>query len=101
VWLARLEREHDNLRAALAWALESGAVETLTERREVRRSRAEAKERSALTERSEVGMRLGAALWRFWQIHGHFSEGRNWLERLLAVDGSRGAPPCRRRARRC
>jgi predicted ATPase/DNA-binding CsgD family transcriptional regulator len=62
-WLERLEREHDNLRAALRWCLESGAAES--------------------------GLRLGGALWRFWYVRGHFAEGSEWLARLLAVsDGS-------------
>jgi predicted ATPase/class 3 adenylate cyclase len=67
-WLERLEVEHDNMRTALSWALE---------RRE-----------------AEVVLRLGGALWWFWSVRGYHSEGRRWLEEVLAMDG-RGSPESR------
>jgi predicted ATPase/DNA-binding XRE family transcriptional regulator len=57
--IQQLEREHDNLRAALRWALVHEEIET--------------------------GFRLAASLGGFWELHGHLHEGRGWLERLLAV----------------
>ena len=56
-WLGRLELEQDNLRGSLACALERGDAET--------------------------ALRLGNALWRFWQIRGNLTEGRRWLEQSL------------------
>jgi predicted ATPase/class 3 adenylate cyclase len=67
-WLERLEAEHDNMRAALSWALE---------RKEV-----------------EVALRLGGALSWFWSVRGYYGEGRRWLEEALAMDG-RGSPEVR------
>lgn len=58
LWLNWLESEHDNLRAALAWALESGQI--------------------------EAGLRIAIALSRFWEIRGYVQEGFSWFERLLA-----------------
>jgi predicted ATPase len=71
-WVERLEREHDNLRTALSWLLEPGSA----------------------GESKELALRLAAALWRFWLVHGHVSEGRHWLER--ALDGSEQVGSARR-----
>jgi predicted ATPase/DNA-binding CsgD family transcriptional regulator len=57
LWLNWLESEHDNLRAALAWALERGSI--------------------------EAGLRLATALFRFWEIRGYVHEGLTWFERLF------------------
>jgi len=57
----QVEREHENLRAALAWALERGDAET--------------------------AQRLAGELVRFWLVLGYVSEGRDWLERVLALAG--------------
>src|SRR5215212_4871259 len=64
VWVKRLEGEHDNLREAFSWVLERGEA--------------------------ELGLRFGAALWRFWYNRGSLSEGIRWMERVLA--GSDPAP---------
>jgi len=64
-WLERLEREHDNLRAALQWSLEQAGEE-------------EAKQRN------ELALRLAAALLWFWRGHAHYREGQDFLERALA-----------------
>ncbi len=68
-WLERLEREHNNLRAAWQWSLEQAGDEGAIEG-----------ERGM-----ETALRLGGALGRFWVVHGHISEGRNFLERALAA----------------
>lgn len=66
IWLERLEREHDNLRAAMQWSLEQAGGE-----------RAE--------QRKETALRLSAALRLFWMIHGPISEGRSFLEQALTA----------------
>jgi predicted ATPase/class 3 adenylate cyclase len=64
--LDRLEAEHDNLRAALAWSLEAGAAEHAGE-----------------GERAVIGLRLVQAMTTFWYHHGHATEGRQWLQRAI------------------
>ena len=60
VWLARQEQEYDNLRAAMSWLLERGEA--------------------------EMALRLGAALFWFWQESGYYHEGWNFL--VSALEGS-------------
>jgi len=57
--LDRLDLENGNLRAALTWSIERG--------------------------RAETALRLGHALWRFWQMRGMLQEGADWLDRILAL----------------
>ncbi len=68
-WLDRLERDHDNFRAAFDWAAATGDA-----------SRA---------------MCLGAAFWRFWQMRGQLREGRARMEAILAMSTA----PTQERAR--
>lgn len=63
-WLGQLEQEHDNLRAALAWALESDRAD-------------------AGAGGGELALRLSGALRWFWRMRGHFHEGRSWLTKSL------------------
>jgi len=63
-WLRQLDQEHDNLRAALSWALAH--------------------------HQGEAALRLAAALPRFWMLRGHLFEGRRWL--TLALETATDPP---------
>jgi tetratricopeptide (TPR) repeat protein len=63
-WLDRLETEHDNLQAALAWLL---------------------------NQPGDGALRLAGALGPFWDMRGYVSAGRAWLERALASNGDTSA----------
>jgi non-specific serine/threonine protein kinase len=58
-WLARLDREQDDVRVALRWAIDDGDAERALE--------------------------LGWALWTHWWLRGRFAEGREWLTQILAL----------------
>jgi predicted ATPase/class 3 adenylate cyclase/Tfp pilus assembly protein PilF len=62
LWLNIIEREHDNLRAVFSW------IEG--------------------TAQADYGLRLGAAIWRFWLVRGHEQEGRERLTAILALPGA-------------
>jgi predicted ATPase/DNA-binding CsgD family transcriptional regulator/DNA-binding XRE family transcriptional regulator len=64
--LARLDRERDNLVAALEWELACGDA--------------------------AAAIALAAALGPYWRLRGHYAEGSTWLERALAHDAARAAP---------
>lgn len=58
-WLDVLEHEHADLRVALDWTDRALEVDML--------------------------LRLACRLGVFWRVHCHFSEGRRWLDRALAL----------------
>ncbi|MDP8905390.1 MAG: adenylate/guanylate cyclase domain-containing protein [Chloroflexota bacterium] len=62
VWTRRMNRELDNVRAALSWAVEGSEP--------------------------AWGLRLAAALREYWRLSGHYGEGRRWLDRLLTMPGA-------------
>lgn len=65
-WARHLEHDHDNLRAALRWALNNGQV--------------------------EAALRLTTAMERFWYVQGYWSEGRSSLERALTLAARPSSP---------
>jgi predicted ATPase len=71
-WLAHYANEYDNLRAALEW---------LTE-----------------TEDAEWGLRLGGALFRYWEMREYLAEGRARLDKLLRIAGAQAPTKARSRA---
>jgi predicted ATPase/DNA-binding NarL/FixJ family response regulator/DNA-binding XRE family transcriptional regulator len=58
-WAARLASVVDDLRAMLQWALDHGEI--------------------------DLGLEVGAALWRWWLISGRLSAGRTWLSKFLTA----------------
>ena len=74
--LDRLEAEHDNLRAALAWSLDTRTSGP-----------------DGDGERAVIGLRLVQALIVFWDRHGHVTEGRRWLQQAIALAAEDGGAP--------
>jgi predicted ATPase/DNA-binding CsgD family transcriptional regulator/DNA-binding XRE family transcriptional regulator len=58
-WAARLASAVDDLRAMLQWALDNGEI--------------------------DLGLEVGAALWRWWLTSGRLSAGRAWLDKFLTA----------------
>src|SRR5438067_2621922 len=71
-WLEQCERELDNLRAALRWAIDASEA--------------------------DLGQEAAGALWRFWQQRGHLAEGRGSLDELLAMPSGQGNTVARAKA---
>ncbi len=70
-WLDRFEVEHENFHLAIDYLIKTGDA--------------------------EWGMRLGAALFRFWETREHLTEGRDALGRILAMEGAAARPKLRAR----
>lgn len=60
-WMDRMEQEHDNLRAALEWSKTAEGA-------------------------GELCLQLAGTLGYFWEVHGHFSEGRERLSGILSME---------------
>ena len=60
-WLDALELDHDNIRSALTWVVETGET--------------------------ELALELVSRCWRFWQMRGHLREGRERIDEALAMPG--------------
>jgi predicted ATPase/class 3 adenylate cyclase len=67
-----LRLDHDNMRAALAWALEQ--------------------------DEGDFALRISSSLWRFWHLHGDLTEGRRWTDQALALPSAAGRTRERARA---
>jgi non-specific serine/threonine protein kinase len=62
-WAARLAEAVEDLRAMLQWALDNGEI--------------------------DLGLEVGAALWRWWLTSGRLSAGRAWLNKFLTAAAER------------
>ena len=71
-WMDRMEQEHDNLRAALEWSKTADGT-------------------------GELCLRLAGALGSFWEVRGHFSEGRERLSAILSTKSAQGQTAARAR----
>jgi tetratricopeptide (TPR) repeat protein len=71
-WLDRCDLEHQNIQAALRWAIDADEADRAQE---------------------AVG-----ALWRFWQLRGHLTEARFWVEQALAMASGRKPTAARAKA---
>lgn len=65
-WFTTLEQEHDNIRAALAWAIRAG--------------------------RADEAARLALGVWKFWQARTMQREGIRWIEQILALEETNQLP---------
>ena len=70
--LDEIELEHDNIRVAMRWAIDSG--------------------------QASAALRMGTGLWRFWQARGYLAEGRRLLTEILSMAGASEPTPERAHA---
>lgn len=72
VYLNRLERDQDNIRAALRWGVKHQDTSFI--------------------------VRLVGAFWQFWFLTGRWSEGRRWLDEAISMGQEGSNPPQRAKA---
>lgn len=67
VWMAKLEAEHDNIRAALRWSIDMGRI--------------------------DVAAQVAGGLSNYWYMSSNINEGRAWLEELAEHEGLAALAP--------
>jgi predicted ATPase/transcriptional regulator with XRE-family HTH domain len=77
--LNRLETEHDNIRAALEWAISHSVGDG-----------------AAID--ADTALRLSGAIWLFWHYRQYWGEGHNWLSKILALPGAQARSLARAKA---
>ncbi|HLF74781.1 MAG TPA: LuxR C-terminal-related transcriptional regulator [Anaerolineales bacterium] len=77
LWLNWLDTEYDNIRAALAWAVEGGRQES---------------------SRVSAGLRIATSLYQYWRIRDYVEEGLNWCRQLFALANDEISPVVRANA---
>ena len=77
LWLNWLDAEYDNIRAALAWAVEGGRLDN---------------------NRVSAGLRITTSLYQFWRIRDYVEEGLNWCKQLFAEANDEISPVVRANA---
>ena len=77
LWLNWIDTEYDNFRAALAWAVEGGRLDS---------------------GRVEAGLRIATSLYQFWRIRDYIEEGLNWCKQLFAEANDEISPVVRANA---
>jgi predicted ATPase/DNA-binding CsgD family transcriptional regulator len=76
-WLERLERDYDNIRAAMRWSLDRAKAEEAAD---------------SIENEGGLALRFGGAMQRFWIIRGHVTEGRTYMEEALARSSETAGP---------
>jgi non-specific serine/threonine protein kinase len=74
-WIERFEQERGNIRAALEWSTTAADADV-----------------------AEIGLRIAATLWLFWDVRGHVQEGRQPLRKLLQMPAAQTPTTARARA---
>lgn len=96
VWLAQLDQEQENLRAALQWLIEKAQTgqppaagfgtqsQPLFSKNNQSCFQPENFAGSPL-EAASLALQMAAALALYWEIRGFYSEGRHWLAQVLEL----------------
>ena len=75
-WIARLDAEHDNLRAALVWGIHDAQTKT----------------RLPNDPLADAALRICDEIAQYWWLKGHLREGRKWYKDVLDASHDNDSP---------